>query len=95
MRAFVESRIKPYYLHHPDLAPGTAISDSDRGGPGAGGGLARPRLGPLPAHLRARYPGRPRQSGDCRGGIRAVGEGCFTVRDFRGAEHVYPPAAPT
>jgi lysine 2,3-aminomutase len=24
MRAFVEARIKPYYLHHPDLAPGTA-----------------------------------------------------------------------
>ncbi|POR53249.1 lysine-2,3-aminomutase-like protein [Bosea psychrotolerans] len=24
MRAFVESRVKPYYLHHPDLAPGTA-----------------------------------------------------------------------
>ncbi|MDP2354681.1 MAG: lysine-2,3-aminomutase-like protein [Beijerinckiaceae bacterium] len=24
MRAFVENRIKPYYLHHPDLAPGTA-----------------------------------------------------------------------
>jgi lysine 2,3-aminomutase len=24
MRAFVESRIKPYYLHHGDLAPGTA-----------------------------------------------------------------------
>ncbi|BAT59073.1 L-lysine 2,3-aminomutase [Variibacter gotjawalensis] len=23
MRAFVESRVKPYYLHHPDLAPGT------------------------------------------------------------------------
>jgi lysine 2,3-aminomutase len=23
MRAFVEARIKPYYLHHPDLAPGT------------------------------------------------------------------------
>lgn len=23
MRAFVECRIKPYYLHHPDLAPGT------------------------------------------------------------------------
>jgi lysine 2,3-aminomutase len=23
MRAFVEMRIKPYYLHHPDLAPGT------------------------------------------------------------------------
>jgi lysine 2,3-aminomutase len=24
MRAFVETRIKPYYLHHADLAPGTA-----------------------------------------------------------------------
>jgi lysine 2,3-aminomutase len=24
MRAFVESRVKPYYLHHPDMAPGTA-----------------------------------------------------------------------
>ena len=23
MRAFTENRIKPYYLHHPDLAPGT------------------------------------------------------------------------
>jgi lysine 2,3-aminomutase len=23
MRAFVECRIKPYYLHHGDLAPGT------------------------------------------------------------------------
>ena len=23
MRGFVEARIKPYYLHHPDLAPGT------------------------------------------------------------------------
>jgi lysine 2,3-aminomutase len=24
MRAFVENRIKPYYLHHADLAPGTS-----------------------------------------------------------------------
>ena len=24
LRAFVEARIKPYYLHHPDLAPGTS-----------------------------------------------------------------------
>jgi lysine 2,3-aminomutase len=24
MRGFVENRIKPYYLHHPDLAPGTS-----------------------------------------------------------------------
>ena len=24
MRAFVINRVKPYYLHHPDLAPGTS-----------------------------------------------------------------------
>ena len=24
MRCFVELRVKPYYLHHPDLAPGTS-----------------------------------------------------------------------
>ena len=24
MRGFVEARVKPYYLHHPDMAPGTA-----------------------------------------------------------------------
>jgi len=24
MRGFVEMRVKPYYLHHPDKAPGTA-----------------------------------------------------------------------
>jgi len=24
MRTFIENRIKPYYLHHPDLAPGTS-----------------------------------------------------------------------
>ena len=24
MRTFVENRIKPYYPHHPDLAPGTS-----------------------------------------------------------------------
>jgi lysine 2,3-aminomutase len=29
MRAFVETRIKPYYLHHPDKAPGTAWLRTD------------------------------------------------------------------
>ncbi len=26
MRAFVDNRVMPYRLNHPDLAPGTAIS---------------------------------------------------------------------
>src|SRR5437879_5677995 len=31
MRTLVESRVKPYYLHHGDLAPGTAHLRSDIG----------------------------------------------------------------
>ena len=45
MRAFVECRIKPYYLHHADLAPGTAhFRTTHRGRPGADARAARPRL---------------------------------------------------
>ena len=36
MRAFVETRIKPYYLHHGDLAPGAAhFRTTIAAGPGA------------------------------------------------------------
>ena len=38
MRVFVENRIKPYYLHHPDLAPGTAHFRTD---PAVGRALMR------------------------------------------------------
>ena len=62
MHAFVENRIKPYYLHHPDLAPGTShfrarIED----GLGADETIARASVGPGHAHLYARYPRRLRQ----------------------------------
>ena len=46
MRAFVECRVKPYYLHHADLAPGTAhlrTSVADRTGTHASS--ARPLSG--------------------------------------------------
>jgi lysine 2,3-aminomutase len=91
MRAFVESRIKPYYLHHPDLAPGTShfrLSIAE--------GQA------LVAALRGRISGlcQPTYILDVPGGhgkavigseaIRENG-GCYTVLDFRGREHVYPP----
>ena len=51
MRAFVETRVKPYYLHHPDLAPGhVALPHVHRGGPGADAGTARPPV----RHRRSR-----------------------------------------
>ena len=62
MRAFVECRIKPYYLHHGDLAPGTAHLRTTlehgqqlmRSLRGRVSGLCQPEL-------RARYSRRPRQ----------------------------------
>lgn len=92
MRAFVETRIKPYYLHHPDLAPGTShfrlsISEGQS----------------IVAALRGRISGlcQPTYILDIPGGhgkapigasaVRDIGEGCYSVSDYRGNEHVYPP----
>jgi lysine 2,3-aminomutase len=92
MRAFVEARIKPYYLHHPDLAPGTShfrltIAEGQA----------------IVAGLRGRISGlcQPTYILDIPGGhgkavigessIREVAEGCYSVSDYRGGEHVYPP----
>ncbi len=89
MRCFVENRVKPYYLHHPDLAPGTGhfrLSIAE--------GQA------LVAGLRGRVSGlaQPTYILDIPGGhgkadIGAAeisgGDGCFTVRDWQGGEHRY------
>lgn len=92
MRAFVETRIKPYYLHHPDLAPGTSHFR-----------LSIDEGQALVASLRGRVSGlcQPAYILDIPGGhgkavisaasIAADGGGCYTVTDFRGKEHTYPP----
>jgi lysine 2,3-aminomutase len=91
MRAFVENRIKPYYLHHCDLAPGTAHL---RTGIEEGQALMR--------ELRARASGlcQPHYVLDIPGGhakaqlhlsdIEATGEH-WRVRDADGAWHTYRP----
>lgn len=93
MKAFVEIRVKPYYLHHPDLAPGTShfrvtIEEGQE----------------IVAALRGRISGlcQPAYILDIPGGhgkavisgsaMRATGDGCYTVTDYRGGEHSYPPA---
>ena len=89
MRAFVETRIKPYYLHHPDLAPGTGhlrtrIED----------GQAILRL------LRGRWSGlcQPAYVLDIPGGAGKVPVGPVywdgeTVEDPEGERRPYPPTA--
>ena len=96
MRAFVENRVKPYYLHHGDLAPGT-VASPHRTSPMAARlmrAASRKRLRPLPADLRARYPRRPRQ-GSGRAVLRRRGESqaSWSVEDPQGSLHAYPPAA--
>jgi lysine 2,3-aminomutase len=97
MRTFVENRIKPYYLHHGDLAPGTAHFRTTIG---EGQVLAR--------ELRARASGlaQPTYVLDIPGGFGKVPVGPAYVgelsRDSAGAEicnvqhprggiHPYPP----
>ncbi|WP_230532124.1 lysine-2,3-aminomutase-like protein [Microvirga roseola] len=91
MQAFVENRIKPYYLHHPDFAPGTSHFR-----------LSIEEGRALLTALRGRISGlcQPTYILDIPGGhgkavigpdaIRENG-GCYTVSDFRGGEHAYPP----
>lgn len=92
MRAFVETRIKPYYLHHPDLAPGTghfrlsiedgqALVDSLRG---RVSGLCQPTY-------VLDIPGGHGKAVVSAGAISPEGGGCYTITDFRGNAHSYPP----
>ena len=92
MRAFVEARVKPYYLHHPDLAPGTShfrvpLAEGRAlvaGMRGRVSGLCQPTyvLDIPGGHGKANIDGR---------GVRDLGNGCYSVSDFQGGEHAYPP----
>jgi len=93
MRAFVETRIKPYYLHHADLAPGTShfrvpIDEGQR----------------LMRDLRARVSGVcvPHYVLDIPGGFAKAPlttsdaektETGYRIRDHEGHWHPYPPEA--
>ena len=88
MRALVECRIKPYYLHHADLAPGTAHL---RTGIAEGQELMRA--------LRGRYSGlcQPTYVLDIPGGYgkSPIGPNYLAggaVEDFTGRRHIYPPS---
>jgi lysine 2,3-aminomutase len=88
MRAFVECRIKPYYLHHGDLAPGTAHLRTTLE---AGQALMR--------ELRGRVSGlcQPEYVLDIPGGHgkSPVGPnylvGADRIADYCGEVHLYPP----
>jgi lysine 2,3-aminomutase len=93
-RGLVAMRVKPYYLHHPDLAPGTAHFRLD---------IATGQR--LVAALRGRVSGlcQPTYVLDIPGGFGKVplarsaarpddARDCWLVTDPAGRQHAYPPS---
>jgi lysine 2,3-aminomutase len=98
MRALVECRIKPYYLHHGDLAPGTAHW---RTSIDEGQALMRALRGRLSGLCQPAYvldiPGGHGKSPIgpsylARAGGKS-GTARYEVEDFNGHRHIYPPLA--
>ena len=90
MRAFVETRIKPYYLHHADLAPGTA---GFRTTVAEGRALMRAIRGRLSGLAQPTYVlDIPGGHGKVPVGPVHLPEGGDEVEDPRGGLHAYPPA---
>ncbi len=91
MKAFVETRVKPYYLHHPDLAPGTGHFRLDIA---EGQKIASALRGTISGLCQPTYvldiPGGHGKAVIGESAVRSEG-GCYSVSDFRGEEHQYPP----
>ena len=92
MRALVECRIKPYYLHHSDLAPGTSHlrtsiergQDLMRGLRGRVSGLCQP------AYVLD-IPGGHGKSPIGPNYLSRDDTGRTRIEDYRGGLHCYPP----
>src|SRR5258708_21808689 len=98
MRALVECRIKPYYLHHGDIAPGTSHLRTTIA---HGQALVRTLQGRVSGLCQPAYmldiPGGHGKSPIGPSYIPAApatpdGQG-FEVQDFKGGRHIYPPGA--
>jgi lysine 2,3-aminomutase len=97
MRALVSCRIKPYYLHHPDLVPGTAhfrpgIDEGQalmRGLRGRISGLCQPTYVLDIPDGYGKVPVGPNYVGPSH--LAKNGES-YEVLDWQGHAHPYPPA---
>jgi lysine 2,3-aminomutase len=92
MRSLVECRIKPYYLHHGDLAPGTAHL---RTSVEEGQGLMRALRGDYSGLCQPTYvldiPGGHGKSPIGPNYLQAREGADYVIEDFRGGRHDYPP----
>jgi lysine 2,3-aminomutase len=89
MRRFVELRIKPYYLHHADLAPGTTgFRTTIAAGQALMGELRRRASGLCQPAYVLDIPG-----GHGKAPLGACHHAGGVVTDPHGRPHAYPPAA--
>ena len=90
MRTFVENRVKPYYLHHGDLAPGTAHLRTTIA---EGQALVRGLRGRLSGLCQPDYvldiPGGHGKAPVGPAYLRRTESGC-EIEDYRGGRHAYP-----
>ena len=90
MRALVEARVKPYYLHHADLAPGTAhLRTSIAVGQTLVRQLRQRASGLAQPTYVLDIPGAFGKTPIAAPSIRAVGEGAWEALDASGAAHSY------
>jgi lysine 2,3-aminomutase len=92
LRALIECRIKPYYLHHGDLAPGTSHL---RTSIEHGQDLMRQLRGRVSGLCQPTYvldiPGGHGKSPIGPGYLTADAPGRYRVEDYIGVVHCYPP----
>jgi len=92
MRALVECRIKPYYLHHGDLAPGTSHMRTDIA---VGQAIVRKMRGQLSGLCQPEYvmdiPGGHGKSPIGPSYIVRGAASEYSVEDYKGGKHAYPP----
>ena len=90
MRAFVEARVKPYYLHHGDLAPGAAHFRTTIA---EGQALMRQLRGRLSGLAQPTYvldiPGAHGKVPIGPAYVAAAADGAYELRDGSGAAHRY------
>jgi lysine 2,3-aminomutase len=91
MRALVAARVKPYYLHHGDLAPGTShFRTSIEHGQDLTEALRARASGLCQPTYVLDIPGGAAKAPLSRAAVRMTGERC-EVCDHDGAWRVYPP----
>ena len=92
MRGFVEHGIRPYYLHHPDLAPGTGHF---RLGLSEGKALVEGLRGHLSGLAQPTYvldiPGGHGKVAVLSDAVTILSADSASVRDRHGIVHAYPP----